>query len=388
MFNGGGSASILRMFNTTLGGQDSWLLPFGLFSALAMLIGMRKAEQEGRRKRLCGLLMWGGAVAVMVGYFSVAQFFHPYYISAMAPYLAALTGIGLTELWRLYRSGGLSGYLLPVSFVVTAAVQGIMLWSYPEYFKILLPVLCVIVGIPSILLVLLRFLRKNTVGKLGMLCLTIGFAGLLITPAVWTGYSALSTNINSAIPTAGPSSESGSMFGKAGGISWQQNTPDDGEAKESTEEDASQKDDGRQNGAFGNRADAGSDSSSSTALIRFLEENNTGEKWLVAVPSASEAEPIILATGKPVMAIGGFSGDNQSLTVEKLEQMVQSGELKYFMTGGRGNKGGTSSDAVTQWVEEHGTVVDSSVWSTSGNSDLMGGASQTLYDLSAYRSES
>ncbi|QAT50807.1 glycosyltransferase family 39 protein [Caproiciproducens sp. NJN-50] len=377
MFNGGGSAGILRMFNTTLGGQDSWLLPFGLFSVLAMLIGMRGADEERRRKLLRGVLLWGGSVVTMVGYFSVAQFFHPYYISAMAPYLAALAGIGATELWRLYRSGGPSGYLLPASFVSTAAVQAVMLQSYSGYSKILIPLICVAAGIPAVFLLLLRFFKKNPGGKLALACVVVGFAGLLIAPAVWTGYSALWGNINSSIPSAGPSAEETSMFGQAGG---NRDMPSDGDRTESGNVET-----GRQDGGnFGNRSGTSSDS----ALITFLEKNNTGEKYLLAVSSASEAEPIILATGKPVMAVGGFSGTNRSLTVEKLEQMVKSGELKYYMVGGRGGMGGNSSDEVTQWVEQHGTAVDSSVWSSSSDSGLVTGGSQTLYDLSAYQNAS
>lgn len=386
MFNGGGSASVLRMFNTTLGGQDSWLLPFGLFSVLAMLIGMRGADEERRRKLLRGILLWGGSVFTMVGYFSVAQFFHPYYISVMAPYLAALVGIGATELWKLYRSGRPSGYLLPAALAATAAVQAVMLLSYSGYSRILIPLVCAVTGIPAVLLLALRFFRKSVGGKLAMACVVVGFAGLLITPAVWTGYSALRTSFNTSIPTAGPSAEESSMFGQAGGNRGQQGMPSWNGAR-GGDNGVTLRQDGQGN-SFAGRSGNSAESSSDSALISFLEKNNTGEEFLVAVSSASEAEPIILATGKPVMAVGGFSGTNRSLTVEKLEQMVKAGELKYYMVGGRGGMGGDSSDEVTQWVEEHGTVVDSSVWSSSSGSGMEGGSSQTLYDLSAYRSGS
>lgn len=387
MFNGGGSAGILRMFNTTLGGQDSWLLPFGLFSVLAMLIGMRGAGEERRRKLLRGILLWGGSAVTMVGYFSVAQFFHPYYISAMAPYLAALVGIGATELWKLYRRGGPSGYLLPAALAATLAVQVYMIWSYSYQTKVLIPLICTAVGIPALVLLALPVLRRNSGDKLALICVTVGFAGLLIAPAVWTGYSALRTNISSSIPSAGPSAEGDSMFGQGGNRGqWQMPA---GDVMEGIEDRTDHKDDDRQSGSsFAGRIGNSAESSSDEALISFLEKNNTGEKFLVAVSSASEAEPIILATGKPVMAVGGFSGTNLSLTVEKLEQMVKSGELKYYMVGGRGGMGGNSSDEVTQWVEQHGTVVDSSVWSSSSGSGLDGESSQTLYDLSAYRSNS
>lgn len=207
-----------------------------------------------------------------------------------------------------------------------------------------------------------KLLHRNTTGKLAAACVVLGIAGLLIAPAVWTGYSVFWGNINSSIPTAGPSAEETRAFGQDGG---QQ---------------------------FGLGRSGNSDSSNSeTALISFLEENNTGERFLVVVPNASEAEPIILATGKPVMAIGGFSGNDNTLTVATLQQMVEQGEVKYFMVGGRGKTGGSSSE-VTEWVEENGKAVDSSEWSGSfafsetqnmEKSDTSG----TLYDLSAYKDQ-
>lgn len=387
MFNGGGSASILRMFNTTLGGQDSWLLPFGLFSILALILGARKsveAEGENRRKLLRNVILWGGSVVTMVGYFSVAQFFHPYYISVMAPFLAALVGIGLTQLWELYRADGALGWLLPVSLAATLGVQIAMLVSYPAYAKILIPLACILTGIPAVALTVFR-LRKNTAGKAATLCVALSLAGLLIAPAVWTSYSAFQKNFNAGIPSAGPSTEGTGTFGH--GNMGQQWAPSGEMDSDKFRDRDTRRNTENQNPFSGTGQNE--TSGSSTKLIEFLEKNNTGEKYLVAVPDASEAEPIILATGKPVMAIGGFSGNDKTLTVAKLQQMVKSGEIKYFMVGGRGGMGG-SSDEVTQWVEQNGKVVDSSKWSsssTSGSNSVMGGSSQTLYNLSAYKTK-
>jgi len=362
MFNGGGNASILRMFNATLGGQDSWLLPFGLFAIFALLLGMRKsteADSEMRRKRLADVLLWGGSTVTMYAYFSIAEFFHPYYISAMAPFLAALTGIGAVEMWKLYKTKKFTGFLLPLAFIATGAVQIYILQSYPSYAKYLVPVIVLITGIPAVFLFVQKLMHRDTAGKMATACIILSFIGLLVAPAVWTGYSAFSGNLNSSIPTAGPSAEENGMASRSGGQQFE-----GGKSETDTSE---------------------------TALITFLEQNNTGEKFLIAVPSASEAEPIILATGKPVMAIGGFSGNDNTLTVEKLEQMVKYGELKYFLIGGRGGMSNASSD-VTKWVEENGTAVDSSEWKDSSNTDQEKtidkfGMSGTLYDLSGYKTK-
>ena len=386
-FNGGGSASPLRLFNTTLGGQDSWLLPFGLCTLFALVLRMRgEPDRETRRRLLRSLLLWGVSVAAMVGYFSVANFFHPYYLSAMAPFLAALVGIGAVEMGRLYRERKAAGFLLPAALAATLGAQILMLRSYPSFAKVLIPLISVAAGVPILLLVVYKVLKKAA-GKIGPVCTGVALAGLLIAPAVWLGYSVFTGSVNAQIPTAGPSAEETSF--SRGGVN--RLAADDGA------------DDDRRDGygrteSGGSANDAAPDigdwnqqgggpmgrSGSSEKLISFLTANNTGEKWLIAVPDASEAEPIILATGKPVIAIGGFSGSDKTLTVAKLEDLVSSGQLKYFLVTG-GGRGGSDSE-ITAWVEKYGTAVDSSKWSGSASSNAgERGGSGTLYDLSSYR---
>ncbi|XOQ45382.1 MAG: PMT-2 domain-containing protein [Clostridium sp.] len=361
-----GDAGIFRMFNTEIGGQNSWLLPFGFFSILAMLISMRKNEAEQRRKLLSAILLWGGSVITMYGYFSVSRFFHPYYISVMAPYLAALVGIGAAELWKLYHREGFSAYLLPTAIVVTASVQAAMLQAYHGYSEILIPLICLASGIPAAILMFSRIRHKNLSGKSARICTAIGLAGLLIAPAVWTGYTVFDQNFHSSVPLAGPTAEETSIADRTDGNQRQQSTRIGAGAKNSKNDGNS-----RNSSGFTSNAD----------FIRFLEESNTGEKFLVAVQNSKEAEPIILATGKPVMAVGGYSGNMQTLTVEKLEQMVKDGQLKYYVLDS-----GNSTDEVAAWVKEHGIVVNPSLWSFSDKNSAQNTA-QVLYDLSPYRNE-
>lgn len=368
MFNGGGEPGALRLFNTTLGGQDDWLLPFGLFSILAFLVSVWKdKERKNRGKLISALLFWGGSTLTMAVYFSVSEFFHPYYLSVMAPFLAALCGIGFSLMGKLYPGKGASGFLLPAALAVTAAVEAVMLKEYAFHEEILIPAVLSAAGIPALILTLLRVLPRTSAkagrGKLSAVLAGIAFAGLLTAPAVWTGYSVANLNFNAVIPTAGPSAgESAGRGMRTGGVA----------------------------GGEGAAPEAGQErSDGNTELIRFLEQNNTGEKFLVAVPSASEAEPIILSTGKPVMAVGGFSGTTRTLTVTKLKSMVESGEIRYYLLGGEGGRGG-GTDEVSEWVRKNGKLVDSSKWS-SGNDGSEGNrfagmsSSRELYDLSALR---
>ncbi len=71
------------------------------------------------------LVLWGLWTLTMAVFFSVAGFFHRYYLSMLAPGIAALAGVGVVLLWRDYRAKRAgSGWLLPVALVVTAAHPG------------------------------------------------------------------------------------------------------------------------------------------------------------------------------------------------------------------------------------------------------------------------
>jgi len=77
------------------------------------------------------------------------------------------------------------------------------------------------------------------------------------------------------------------------------------------------------------------------ALLAYLLANRGSTRWLVAAESANGAAGIQLATGEPVMAMGGFSGSDPAPTADELAAYVASGELRYVYLGsGGGGQGG------------------------------------------------
>ena len=88
-----------------------------------------------------------------------------------------------------------------------------------------------------------------------------------------------------------------------------------------------------------------------------------------------------LASGEPVMAIGGFNGTDPAPTLAQFEKYVAEGKIHYYIAGGGGFGGGggsaarsSSDDAsqITSWVESHFTA------------KTVGGV--TVYDLTSPRS--
>src|SRR5205085_6356140 len=85
-------AGRFRLLGTTLGGQVSWLLILAVLGlALAALcVPWRRLDGRGR-----SLALWGTWLLTAGAFFSVAEFFHPYYTVMLAPAIAALAAIGV-----------------------------------------------------------------------------------------------------------------------------------------------------------------------------------------------------------------------------------------------------------------------------------------------------
>jgi 4-amino-4-deoxy-L-arabinose transferase-like glycosyltransferase len=92
------------------------------------------------------------------------------------------------------------------------------------------------------------------------------------------------------------------------------------------------------------------------------------------------ASPYIIATGKPVKALGGFTGSDPILTLAQLQTLVVNGTVRYFLLSGGGGWPGGSASA-TAWVTNTCSVAPMSEWSGSGSASSGGQeGSQQLYD--------
>src|SRR5712692_8652755 len=143
MFNTG-NPGLLRLFNEPLGGQIVWLLPMALLGMLALAWQRRPRPREDRQQQ--SLILWGTWLLTMAVFFSVATFFHQYYLSTFAPAICALFGIGVVVMWRDYRSldksgsYGWRGWLLPLALLLTALEQIHIIVSEPSWGMWLIPV--------------------------------------------------------------------------------------------------------------------------------------------------------------------------------------------------------------------------------------------------------
>ncbi len=389
LFDTGGPGP-LRLFQVSLGSQVSWLLPLALLGMLALAWQRRPRFQEDRQQQ--SLLLWGMWLLTMGIFFSVASFFHQYYMTEMAPAIAALFGIGLVTMWKDFRNGGWRGWLLPLALVATVAEQIYLLNAYPTWSSWMVPIIVVLSIIAVVVLVGARIatrLRVKAPGARFLLpALAAGVLALLIAPTVWAITPILLSKQADTLVAGPPQTEGGGVFAiNIGGQAFSGSFGGGGG--------------GRNNGT----------ANADTMLINYLEANQGNTKFLVAVPSSQGiADEIILATNKPVMSLGGFSGGDPILTTSQLASLVANGTVRFFLlnssgrgqlpqqilnqipeqfrsqlqqTARQGGFGGQST--LTTWVTQHCKVVPASLWQSSSTGSAAGGgfdrggASQ-LYD--------
>ncbi|MFN8417655.1 MAG: glycosyltransferase family 39 protein [Anaerolineae bacterium] len=318
-----GQASITRLFTTPLANEISWLLPFGLFSVGLLVVASRVRLPLSDAHK--GAVLFGGWLLTEVVFFSAASFFHAYYLAMLAPPLAALVGIGVLRLWKLRDQHHLLASLLLIAagagtllFQVSVASQ---YTSLSSLWWIVPAVVMLVIG------ALLLLQRINASPKLliaGFVCIV--FAMTLV-PTVWAGLTTLDTGNNTTLPHAYSGTNSGGGFTGAG------------------------RDDGGMAGGFGN------DRSVNSELLTYLQENTQDTRYLVAVQSSMQGDPYILATGRPVLLMGGFSGSDPVVDATDLQRLVDNGELRYILYGGRGGPGGNTSSTISTWLQSSCTVV-------------------------------
>lgn len=90
-----------------------------------------------------------------------------------------------------------------------------------------------------------------------------------------------------------------------------------------------------------------------------LSADTDGYRWAAATVGGSPAAALQLATGEPVMALGGFNGTDPTPTLAEFERLVAAGEVRYFVgdAGGLG-RGGDNDQlaAVRDWVAANYTA--------------------------------
>ncbi|WP_029108168.1 glycosyltransferase family 39 protein [Mycobacterium sp. URHD0025] len=311
----GGDPGIGRMFGMSMGTEASWLLPAALIGLVAALwLTRRTARTAGLR---AGLLMWGGWLLVTAVVFSFMDgIIHPYYTVALAPATAAVVGISVVELWRVRAR-------LAARLVLAVMVAGTGVWAFvllertPDW----LPALRWIVLIGSVVTAVALAIAAHRPGKVPVVVALAALVFGLGATAAYTVETVAKVHGGGPMATSGPNRDMG--FGGPGG-------PGPG---------------------FG-RAD-------DPALAELIA--GADGRWAAASVGSMMVSDLELKTGESLMAIGGFTGSDNSPTLAQFQQYVADGQVRYFLDRPASGRGGPPRDAdsssgeITTWVRQHFT---------------------------------
>jgi 4-amino-4-deoxy-L-arabinose transferase-like glycosyltransferase len=381
------------------------------------------------RASTASTVLWGGWLLVTGAVFSfMAGIIHPYYTVALVPAIGALTGIGAVELWRRRPHAG-ARLALAAGIAATAAWAYLLLGRTPAWLPWLrtLVLLCGLLAAAALLARVsdpaeppdglrragrsqraLAMARLAATGRgraaLAAVPVTLALAAALAGPAAYSIDTAATAHTG-ALPAAGPAVTGafgggpgggfpggagpgrgqlpggvrapGGSAGFPGGASGTGGAPGRGTGGGSAGAGfprAGGVRGGAPGGTGGARAGGlGGNTQVATALTGLLVRGAAGYRWAAATVGAESAAPLQLASGEPVMAIGGFNGTDDAPTLAGFERMVAAGEIHYFVGANQASFGGGSGPAaqITAWVRAHFTA------------ETVGGV--TVYDLTKAR---
>jgi 4-amino-4-deoxy-L-arabinose transferase-like glycosyltransferase len=291
----GGSTGPFRLLNEALGGQAAWLIAVALVAGVAVALASRLRRADARTGWLIAV---GGSFAVTAVAFSFASgIFHPYYVSLLAPFTAALVGAGARVLPRsaLAPLAVAAGVL--AELVVLHKTSGSLGW---------LPPLLVIAGGAAVAALTFGRERVRKAALLGAL------AVLLVAPATWS-LQTLGHATSSTFPAGGPATAS---FGPPGG-----------------------------GGPFGGQ--------DLTQVGSYVAQHGGGT---IGVSSQTGASSSIISSGTSVAGLGGFSGRESEVSVKWFAQAVKEGRIRWVVTdqggfGGPGRDGRVGASKLMTYVQ-------------------------------------
>jgi hypothetical protein len=328
--------------------------------------------------------------------------FHAYYTVALAPAVGALVGIGATLLWRERTvpaapvavdgaapagAGTRAGRRALAATLTLAVTLGVSAWwswrllgRSADWHPWLRTAVLVTGLAAAVLIVLVGWLPR----RITPVVLALGAAAALAGPVAYSLQTAGAPHTG-AIPSAGPFIQDASGPGRGGfpgggqppggrqfpgggqfpafpggqlpnggQLSNGGQLPNGGQVPRGGQVPGMPSNgQGRSSrgGGMGGLLDAREPSAELRAL---LAKNSADYTWIAAAVGSNNASGYQLATGDPVMAIGGFNGSDPSPTLDQFKRYVADGKIHYFVGGGgfRANGGSSASQEIASWVAD------------------------------------
>ena len=320
----GGAPGPLRLFESRLADQGAWMLPFALIGLVAFALLLIRAPKDGEKRtsdnehtqnsgnaenrghredrsrsedgrragdssrwrrdpRLATLIVMGGWLLAEVAILSFSKgIVHPYYISALAPGVAAMLGAGAVAFAAFARARDWRVILLPCAVALTVVAQ-IAIIDYQHYLRWFTPFLVVAATLAACAM---------AVRRLAAPAMALLVCVLLMAPAAYARTTWLARG-QGTFPAAGPHQAIGS-------------------------------------GEYGINEKA---MRVDRNLISYVTTHRPGTRWAVLTVAAPTAAPMLLL-GLPAGALAGYSGVDPVLDGRGLARLVARGQARYVVLGG------------------------------------------------------
>jgi 4-amino-4-deoxy-L-arabinose transferase-like glycosyltransferase len=319
---GAGLAGPLRLLDPEFRTPIGWFLPAAVVALAAGLWLTRRAARTDRVR--AAFLAWGGSLVLTGAVFSAGQgIIHTYYAVALAPAVAVLVACGTEMLWAR-RDRVAWRRVLAVTAASTIVwslwiVTTVEPWRSPRLLFV-----DAVLAFPALLLACRlssRRARRLAASLTVLLCL----AG----PATQT-VGTVAAEHHSAVPMSG--------FLRISPHAW---------ARIHLVPAA---------GTFS----IGSEPT--PAMVGLLRGNGDRYTWVAATVGSERAAGYQLASGRPVMPVGGFNGTDPAPTLSGFQRDVATGRVHWFIGVGSAKKppGGRYAKEIAGWVERRFpvTVID------------------------------
>ncbi|WP_370480985.1 ArnT family glycosyltransferase [Mycobacterium sp. pUA109] len=286
-----------RLFGPAMGGQIGWLLPAAVITIAAGLWLTRRAPRTDPTR--AALLLWGGWLIVTGAVFSYANgIVHSYYTVALAPAIAAGAALGVELLWRHRRDARAAGTLAVV--VMVTAGWGYVLLDRTASWLPWLRVAVVVVGVTVGLLLV-------AAGRLPVAAARVSAAAAVLAslagPVAYT-LATVAAPHGGAVPSAGPRVQR-----------WHGPPP------------------GPIDGPPGPPFALLAAPTPGPALTAALRADAARYTWVAAAIGSNTAAGYQLASGAPVMAVGGYNGTDPAPTLTQFQDYVAQHRIHYFIGG-------------------------------------------------------
>jgi len=309
----GGEMGLGRLFAPEFGGGIAWLLPAAfLLLAAGLWLTARAPRTDPVR---AAFALWGlSLLTTFVTFSEMKGIFHPYYDVALAPYLAAVVGMGTVFLWER-RSDPRVAAPLALVVLVSAGWSYVLLNRTPDWqpwlrYATVVGGVLAAAGLLAAVRVPARVLP--TVAALGL-------AALMAGPAAYTLATA-SQSHEGSLPGAGPAAAtttSGGLAGASSSLITLLNGSDPG-----------------------------------PRITSVLKKDAAEYTWIAAAIGSQNSAGYQLAARLPVMTLGGFNRSDPTPTLQQFEQYVSAGKIHYYI-GGNTGEANDPSKQIDAWVTAH-----------------------------------